>query len=172
MNTIVIKSTQIENAGASQSMDVKKCNLDNASQTSRFAWGLAPISSLDEYNITFRVLLSTSGGVNTRSCSPGQIWEGGKLHQNPEAVGVWKPRQALSEDEKVRTGIHAQTTPAGMFKVPSELFRRPWLPEATSTLDSLIKNGFRQTFTTKNVSIGCREPDGLKKKFDKKKVGT
>ena len=37
MNTIVLKSTHLEDAGASQSMDVKKCNRDNAFQTSRSA---------------------------------------------------------------------------------------------------------------------------------------
>ena len=85
----------------------------------------------------------------------------------PEAVGVWKPRHSLSEDEKVRTGTDAQTESIGMFKVPPELFRRPWLPEATSTQDSLIKNGFRPMFIAKNISMDRREPDWLKNSIRK-----
>ena len=85
----------------------------------------------------------------------------------PEAVGVWKPRHSLSEDEKVRTGTDAQTESIGMFKVPFDLFRRPWLSKATSTQDSLIKSGFRPMFIARNISMDHREPDWLKK-FNKK----
>ena len=92
------------------------------------------------------------------------------MHQNPEAVGVWKPRQSLSEDEKVRTGIHAQRTSAGMFKVPSELFRRPWLPEATSTLDSLIKNVFSPKVHYEERFNRLQRARWVKKKIKKKKL--